>query len=206
MPTFRQLYYSSGVISSNPDLKPEYGWNYEVGYKRELGTEQWKAALFRIQLKDQISSRKDSNGLTQSYNAARYKNTGVELSYQKELNYHVSYTLGGIYNHPEKKDEEKNPWRNTLGRYQISAALQYQNDRTNASLNLSYLGDRVKYKEQSDVGGLLLSNLHVGYDVAKNAAITFDVYNLFNRRDLTDSDNAYYTLGRTFLIGLNYTF
>ena len=25
MPTFRQLYYSSGMIASNPDLKPEYG-------------------------------------------------------------------------------------------------------------------------------------------------------------------------------------
>lgn len=64
MPTFRQLYYSSGMIAANPDLKPEYGWNYEAGYKHDDGKEQVKVAVFHVDLDDQIMSRKITVGGT----------------------------------------------------------------------------------------------------------------------------------------------
>ena len=77
MPNFRQLYYSSGVLLQNPDLKPEYGWSYELGFKHDTPNDNFKAVLFHIDLDDQITNRK-VNGLTQSYNAAKYRNTGLE--------------------------------------------------------------------------------------------------------------------------------
>ena len=205
MPTFRQLYYSSGMIASNPDLKPEYGWNYEAGYKHDNGKEQFKAAVFHIDLDDQITSRK-VNGLSQSYNAAKYKNTGIELSYTNQLDENLTWTVGGIYSKPQNKTTNTAPWKDVLGKYQVMTSIDYQHDKTNASLNLSYMGGRVNNSKQTDVKPILLSNLHVGYEVFANATLTLDINNIFNRRDLTDPDGLYYTQGRTFLVGLNYNF
>lgn len=205
MPTFRQLYYSSGMIASNPDLKPEYGWNYEAGYKHDNGKEQFKAAVFHIDLDDQITSRK-VNGLSQSYNAAKYKNTGIELSYTNQLDENLTWTVGGIYSKPQNKTTNTAPWKDVLGKYQVMTSIDYQHDKTNASLNLSYMGGRVNNSKQTDVKPILLSNLHVGHEVFTNATLTLDINNIFNRRDLTDPDGLYYTQGRTFLVGLNYNF
>lgn len=205
MPTFRQLYYSSGMIASNPDLKPEYGWNYEAGYKHDNGKEQFKAAVFHIDLDDQITSRK-VNGLSQSYNAAQYKNTGIELSYTNQLDENLTWTVGGIYSKPQNKTTNTAPWKDVLGKYQVMTSIDYQHDKTNASLNLSYMGGRVNNSKQTDVKPILLSNLHVGHEVFANATLTLDINNIFNRRDLTDPDGLYYTQGRTFLVGLNYNF
>lgn len=205
MPTFRQLYYSSGAILQNPDLKPEYGWNYEAGYKHDNGKEQFKAAVFHIDLDDQITSRK-VNGLSQSYNAAKYKNTGIELSYTNQLDENLTWTVGGIYSKPQNKTTNTAPWKDVLGKYQVMTSIDYQHDKTNASLNLSYMGGRVNNSKQTDVKPILLSNLHVGHEVFANATLTLDINNIFNRRDLTDPDGLYYTQGRTFLVGLNYNF
>ena len=205
MPTFRQLYYSSGMIASNPGLKPEYGWNYEAGYKHDNGKEQFKAAVFHIDLDDQITSRK-VNGLSQSYNAAKYKNTGIELSYTNQLDENLTWTVGGIYSKPQNKTTNTAPWKDVLGKYQVMTSIDYQHDKTNASLNLSYMGGRVNNSKQTDVKPILLSNLHVGHEVFANATLTLDINNIFNRRDLTDPDGLYYTQGRTFLVGLNYNF
>ena len=205
MPTFRQLYYSSGMIASNPDLKPEYGWNYEAGYKHDNGKEQFKAAVFHIDLDDQITSRK-VNGLSQSYNAAKYKNTGIELSYTNQLDESLTWTVGGIYSKPQNKTTNTAPWKDVLGKYQVMTSIDYQHDKTNASLNMSYMGGRVNNSKQTDVKPILLSNLHVGHEVFTNATLTLDINNIFNRRDLTDPDGLYYTQGRTFLVGLNYNF
>lgn len=205
MPTFRQLYYSSGMIASNPDLKPEYGWNYEAGYKHDNGKEQFKAAVFHIDLDDQITSRK-VNGLSQSYNAAKYKNTGIELSYTNKLDENLTWTVGSIYSKPQNKTTNTAPWKDVLGKYQVMTSIDYQHDKTNASLNLSYMGGRVNNSKQTDIKPILLSNLHVGHEIFANATLTLDINNIFNRRDLTDPDGLYYTQGRTFLVGLNYNF
>ncbi len=209
MPTFRQLYYSSGILLQNPDLKPEYGWSYEAGYKHDNGNEQFKAAVFHIDLDDQITTRRvtvPGGTMTQSYNAAKYRNTGVELSYSKKLGDSLTWTVGGIYSKPQNKTTDNAPWKDVLGRYQVMTSVDYAHDKTSASLNLSYMGGRVNNSKQADVKPLLLSNLHVGHEVLPNAELTLDINNIFNRRDLTDPDSLYYTQGRTFLVGMTYSF
>lgn len=205
MPNFRQLYYSSGVLLQNPDLKPEYGWNYELGFKHDTPTDNFKAVLFHIDLDDQITNRK-VNGLTQSYNAAKYRNTGLELSYTKKINNNFDWSIGGIYSKPQNKTTESAPWKDVLGKYQIMTSMNYHSENTNAALNLSYMGNRVNNSKQTDVKPLLLSNLHIDHKILENASLTFDINNLFNRRDLSDPDGLYLTQGRTFILGMNYNF
>ena len=205
MPNFRQLYYSSGVLLQNPDLKPEYGWNYELGFKHDTPNDNFKAVLFHIDLDDQITNRK-VNGLTQSYNAAKYRNTGLELSYTKKINNNFDWSIGGIYSKPQNKTTESAPWKDVLGKYQIMTSMNYHSENTNAALNLSYMGNRVNNSKQTDVKPLLLSNLHIDHKILENASLTFDINNLFNRRDLSDPDGLYLTQSRTFILGMNYNF
>lgn len=209
MPTFRQLYYSSGALRANPDLKPEYGINYELGYKHITDEDSFKVALFKIDLKDQITSRKitvDGSTLSQSYNAAKYKNFGIEMNYTKNLNNGFQASIGGIIQNPQNKDNDKSPWKRVLGKYQIAGALSWHNEKTDVLISLSYSGDRVKNSSQASVGGILYSNLHVGHKVTGNSIVTFDINNLFDRRDLADPDGAYYTDGRTYRLGYTYKF
>nr|MBX2843392.1 TonB-dependent receptor [Flammeovirgaceae bacterium] len=48
-------------IFPNPDLKPEYGWNAEIGFKKQVGTNTWKtyldAAMFLMDYYDMIEFR-----------------------------------------------------------------------------------------------------------------------------------------------------
>lgn len=68
------------------------------------------------------------------------------------------------------------------------------------------MGNRVNNSKQTDVKPLLLSNLHIDHKILENASLTFDINNLFNRRDLSDPDGLYLTQGRTFILGMNYNF
>jgi len=47
IPTYTDMYYQSSVNEGNPDLLPEYAWNYEVGFKtRNLSTINAELSLF----------------------------------------------------------------------------------------------------------------------------------------------------------------
>ena len=94
----------------------------------------------------------------------------------------------------------------------MTAGVNYENRDLTAALSLSYWGDR-GYNSSSGErtrfypisGNLLVSNLHVAYRFTPDLTGTFDVDNLFNRRDYTNS-GTYRTVGRSFLVGVNYSF
>lgn len=219
MPTFRNLYYASSVVVPNPDLESEHGWNYEIGYKYSENGRRLNLTAFRIDIKDQIVAVKNLVD-NQSYqtNAAKYRNTGIELRYEQDVDKHFTYNVGAVFAKPQRMYKEGQAWIDTLGRYQINGGVNYVNRDFSAALNLSYWGNRFKNGVSSEKitvteisSPLLVSNLHLGYNVAKNVTATFDVDNLFNRKDIanvggTSNNNLYYTMGRTFRVGVNYNF
>lgn len=222
MPNFRNLYYSSGMIIPNPDLSPEKGINYEVGYKFETEGARLNIAAFRTEVKDQIISV-NVTGMSNTstpVNVSEFKNTGVEINYNRDLDKHFSYNLGAIFSNPQRRYAAGQEWSDALGRYQLSGSMNYSNRDLEAALNVSYWGSRVMNGTKT-VGGnkqltvteinkpLVVSNLHLGYKLQKNVKLTFDVDNLFNRKDIGNVDTSssqYYTQGRTFLVGMNYSF
>jgi hypothetical protein len=212
MPNFRNLYYASAVMVPNPNLKPESGWNYEVGYKYDGKGRRFTATVFHTDVCDQIVGVKGSDGRSYQTNAASYQNTGLEVSYAQDVDAHVTFNTGFTVGNPERKYKDGQPFVRALGRYQLTAGVNYENRDLSAALSLSYWGDR-GYNSTSNErvrfmpisGNLLASNLHVAYRFTPDLTGTFDVDNLFNRRDYTNSGN-YYTVGRSFLIGMNYAF
>ena len=214
MPNFRNLYYASAVMVPNPNLSPESGWNYEAGYKYDSKGRRFTASVFHTDVSDQIVGIKGTDGRSYQTNAASYRNTGVELSYAQDVEAHFSFNTGITYGNPERKYKEGQDWVRALGRYQMTVGVNYENRDLTAALSLSYWGDRgynstnTRTERVSFVPiprNLLVSNLHLAYRFTPDLTGTFDVDNLFNRRDYTNS-GTYRNVGRSFLVGVNYNF
>ena len=219
MPTFRNLHYKSSMIVDNPNLKPESGWNYEIGYKYEQASEKLNVALFRTDLENQIISIKRADlgaNISQSINAAKYKNIGLEANYEKQLDDNFSYNVGFTVSNPERKIDSNSEWIRAMGRYQIATGLNYVNKDTTANLSLSYWGDRVYTVTKNNTkiaerisSPLLVSNLNIGHRLSKDLTLNVGIDNIFDRKDIGNADTGsslYYTLGRTFKAGLTYNF
>ncbi|WP_315005504.1 TonB-dependent receptor [uncultured Selenomonas sp.] len=211
MPHFRNLYYASSVMVPNPNLSPESGWNYEAGYKYDSKGRRFTASVFHTDVSDQIVGVR-MGAVTYQTNAASYRNTGVELSYAQDVDAHFSFNTGITYGNPERKYKAGQDFVRALGRYQMTAGVNYENRDLTAALNLSYWGDRGYNGTSGErvtftpiTTNLLVSNLHLAYCFTPDLTGTFDVDNLFNRRDYTNS-GRYYTIGRSFLLGVNYAF
>ena len=213
MPNFRNLFYSSGMITPNPDLQPEKGMNYEMGYKYDTGDKRANIAIFSTRVEDQIVSFNLDDGTSTPRNISEYKNAGVEISFARDVDEHFSYNLGATFSEPLRKYNDNSPWVNALGKYQFNGGLSYQNRDIEAALSISYFGDRfVKTgdtKAEKIDSPLVLSNLHVGHRLKEKVKLTLDVNNIFDRKDINNADTGgslYYTQGRTFLVGLDYSF
>ena len=59
--TFKKINKGYASVSGR-NLKPEEGWNYELGYKHITNKDSWKVALFYMDFKNFFSWKPDSNG------------------------------------------------------------------------------------------------------------------------------------------------
>ena len=78
MPTFSQMAPSGSLGGiDNPDLKPQRGLNYEIGYKAVKGNHSYRAALFHAKVKDNISAtvigRDEQGSVIYQYTNKDYK-------------------------------------------------------------------------------------------------------------------------------------
>lgn len=217
MPTFTQLYKDKDSdFIPNPNLKPETGYNYEIGYKKHYDNSQLKIALFKIDVSDQIDWQpveRDSKGKvtkSQAQNLSGFRNAGIEVAYENKINNHMSYSLGSSFSNPEIQKNEGDSWTRTMGRIQLSGMLKYKNGPTTAALSAMYYGDRVAVDEERNVvdrKAMLPVNLHIQHEIAKDRTITFDIDNLLDRQDITTNGwSAYYSMPRSYKIGYDIRF
>lgn len=203
MPTFNQLYDTAGQISgANADLTPEEGWNYETGLKWENKNSSIKVAVFHMDY-DAIKYVNKSAATDDPYYVPEnmpFRNTGIEMSYQKQVNKAFSYLIGASYGNPEIYSSGK--WTQQYGRIQFNSSLKYQEDRWTTSLSASYLGDRAYTNKPQ-----LPVNMTVAYSIDQNKTINLSLENLLDRRDInTHSASAYYSLPRSYRLGYTQLF
>lgn len=171
----------------NPDLKAENGWNYEIGWKKKLsGQELLKLNVFHMDINDRIYRSKDkATGKNIYRNANKYRNTGVELSYEKAASSKFSYNLGVSLSDPEQQ-VGKAGWARTDFKLGLNAGVGYAIDNTKVNLVANYMAERVNgTKPMLDV------NLNVKHKLSDNGALSLNVYNLLDRQDIrTGSSNG----------------
>lgn len=176
----------------NPDLKAENGWNYEFGWKKKLAADElFKVNLYHMDINDRIYSQRNYNGSGKNMflNANKYRNTGVEVSYEKaasERGYisKFSYNVGVSYGNPEQK-LAKGDWQRVDFKLGLHAGVGYNLGKTNANIYANYMAERI-----NGVKPMLDLTLNVKQQITKNDALRFAVYNLLDRDDIRTGSSS----------------
>lgn len=210
MPTFSQMYGASDTAIANPDLKPQKGVSYEAGWKRVTDSHSWKAAVYHIDITDNISATWDTDKTEYQYTNADFKNTGIELSCDIEGKNGWSYNWGVNYMDPKVKGTKKPYWDRKYGRVQLNGGITYSKDKWVSSLQGTYLAERVgtpssshSYHEKP----YFLTSLTTTYNADKQNSFTLTMDNLLDREDnLSHSGSEYYSTPFNFMLTYNYKF
>lgn len=171
----------------NPDLKAENGWNYEFGWKKKLAADElFKVNLYHMDINDRIYSQRNYNdsGKSMFLNANKYRNTGVEVSYEKAASEKFSYNVGVSYGNPEQK-LAKGDWQRVDFKLGLHAGVGYNLGKTNANIYANYMAERI-----NGVKPMLDLNLNVKQQITKNDALRFAVYNLLDRDDIRTGSSS----------------
>ena len=171
----------------NPDLKVENGWNYEFGWKKKLAADElFKVNLYHMDINDRIYSQRNYNGSGKSMflNANKYRNTGVEVSYEKAASEKFSYNVGVSYGNPEQK-LAKGDWQRVDFKLGLHAGVGYSLGKTNANIYANYMAERI-----NGVKPMLDLTLNVKQQITKNDALRFAVYNLLDRDDIKTGSSS----------------
>ncbi len=214
MPTFSQMYGASETAVANPDLKPQSGRNYELGWKKVNDTHSWKAALYHIDIKDNITAKWNGAKSEYQYRNEDFKNTGVELTCNISGANGFSYNYGINYGNPKVKESGENAkkpyWDRKYGRWQLTGGVDFVKDKWRASLQGTYMAKRVAAPSSSDsfrIKPYFMTSLTATYSADKQNSLTLTLDNLLNREDnLSHSGSEYYSTPFNFMMSYNYKF
>lgn len=222
LPTFTQL-YGGGNIIGVPGLKPQSGTHYEIGLKKNVGTQSFRLALYHYKIKDSLEAKTFNNYSDVYYANEDIKNTGIELDWSNHPSENLTYHLGFSYSNPEKKNTRvslvgrgtrrhvettKGDWHSYYGRVGFNAGVTYRHGKLTSSFEMSVLGDRTRdaapyahFKDQC------FSDLNFSYQANENSRFFLNIDNLFNRHDIiSTASSSFYNLGRNFMAGYEYKF
>jgi len=214
MPTFSQMYSTgSGMVVGDPNLRPQTGRHYEIGWKKNHYGHKWRVALFNYKIEDNISFSKDGD----KYYAINedLKNTGIELSVDIQGENGWSYQYGLTYSNPQGKSKSekagtKDYWDRNFGRVQLNGGATYHKDKWTASLSANYLAKRVLTPSSAhsfETKPYLLTTLNVNYAVDATSAINLSIDNLLDRQDIVNhGSSAYYSAPINYMLRYKYKF
>ena len=193
-PTARELYF---FPSSNPDLKPEEMWNYELGVSHLLT--EWlalEASGYHIDASELI--RIDTTVFpNMTINTGNISYNGVELSLKAELT--TGFVLHSSYNHIFT-DEIL-----AFSPNKLTLSAGYERKRYGGSISASHIDNLYAGTAADDaVDNYTAVNLSVYYRVNSHTRFRLNVENLFDAD--YETVKGYPMPGRTFFGKLNYVF
>lgn len=213
MPTFAQLYGQTEQIKGDPNIKPQTGTHYEVGWKKINDSHAWRLAAFKYKIDDFISTNTSTDPWTTENE--NHKNHGIELSCDINGSNGWSFNWGITYQDLKLRKStsagNNTPWTNKYGNWMLNGGVNYSQDKWQASIMGNYLADRTlenNYKPKS-VKPMLLTSMRVAYKPVVSQEIYLTVDNIFDRQDITthsSAGSAYYTPERSFELGYRFTF
>ena len=213
MPTFAQMYPNNDRQMAAPDLRPQKGVNYEIGWKQKHNGHSWKAALFHMRVKDNITAQVNRIGGRAEYQYTNedFRNIGLELSNEIQGTHGFSYNWGLTWQNPQTKSSKKMlGWERTFGRIQLTGGVTYKKDKWTSSLSASYLADRVQSPSDAPAyrsKPYLLTTWNTTYAPDENSELSLRIDNVLNRNDTTmHSGSEYYVAPINYLLSYSYRF
>ena len=178
---------------SGRNLKPEEGWNYELGYKHITNKDSWKIAAFYMDFKNFFSWKPDSNGkMTIRVNGGRYRNVGIEAQYGRKLTDHLKMTVGASYSNPKQMEIDKNYWKQANPKLQFTGGIHYNSSTWTAGSSINFVTKRMKNRDGGINPNLVAWNAYVGYRFNENSSIRLDARNLLNRHNVISNGDWEY--------------
>ena len=178
---------------SGRNLKPEEGWNYELGYKHITNKDSWKVAAFYMDFKNFFSWKPDSNGkMTIRVNGGRFRNVGVEAQYGRKLTDRLKVTVGAAYSNPKQMEIDKDYWKQANPKLQLTGGIHYNSSTWTAGSSINFVTKRMKNRDGGINPNLVAWNAYVGYQFNENSSIRLDARNLLNRHNVISNGDWEY--------------
>lgn len=178
---------------SGRNLKPEEGWNYELGYKHITNKDSWKVAAFYMDFKNFFSWKPDSNGkMTIRVNGGRFRNVGVEAQYGRKLTDRLKVTVGAAYSNPKQMEIDKNYWKQANPKLQFTGGIHYNSSTWTAGSSINFVTKRMKNRDGGINPNLVAWNAYVGYQFNENSSVRLDARNLLNRHNVISNGDWEY--------------
>ena len=210
MPKFAQMYGASSRLVPAPDLKPQTGVTYEIGWKAKHAGHTWKAALFHMDVKDNITATWKPRDNRYQYTNEDFRNTGLELSCETQGKHGFSWNWGVTWQNPETKGSKGTDWERTFGKLQLTGGVLYKKGKWSSSLTGSYLAGRVQSPSSEPAYACkpyFLTSWSTAYHPDERSEIRLSVENVLDRADVTSHTGANYRVAPTnFMLSCNYTF
>ena len=178
---------------SGRNLKPEEGWNYELGYKHITNKDSWKVAAFYMDFKNFFSWKPDSNGRnTIRVNGGRYRNVGIEAEYGRKLTDRLKMSVGASYSNPKQMEIDTNYWKQANPKLQFTGGIHYNSSTWTAGSSINFVTKRMKNRDGGINPNLVAWNAYVGYQFNENASVRLDARNLLNRHNVISNGDWEY--------------
>ena len=178
---------------SGRNLKPEEGWNYELGYKHITNKDSWKVAAFYMDFKNFFSWKPDSNGRnTIRVNGGRYRNVGIEAEYGRKLTDRLKMSVGASYSNPKQMEIDKNYWKQANPKLQFTGGIHYNSSTWTAGSSINFVTKRMKNRDGGINPNLVAWNAYIGYQFNENASVRLDARNLLNRHNVISNGDWEY--------------
>ena len=178
---------------SGRNLKPEEGWNYELGYKHITKKDSWKVAAFYMDFKNFFSWKPDSNGkMTIRVNGGRFRNVGVEAQYGRKLTDRLKVTVGAAYSNPKQMEIDKMYWKQANPKLQFTGGIHYNSSTWTAGSSINFVTKRMKNRDGGINPNLVAWNAYVGYQFNENSSVRLDARNLLNRHNVISNGDWEY--------------
>ena len=178
---------------SGRNLKPEEGWNYELGYKHITNKDSWKVAVFYMDFKNFFSWKPDSNGRnTIRVNGGRYRNVGIEAEYGRKLTDRLKMSIGASYSNPKQMEIDKNYWKQANPKLQFTGGIHYNSSTWTAGSSINFVTKRMKNRDGGINPNLVAWNAYVGYQFNENSSVRLDARNLLNRHNVISNGDWEY--------------
>ena len=190
--TFRSVNRQYTAVSGK-NLKPEEGWNYELGYKRLNKKDSWKVDVFYMDFKNFFQWQPDVNGRpTVRVNGGKFHNVGIEAEYSRHLSDRLKMSVSGSYSNPKQREMNETYWKQAAPKLQFTTGIHYKSSTWDAGTSLNFVTKRLRNRDGGLNPNIALWNAYVGYHFNKDATLRLDARNLLNRHNVVSNGDYEY--------------
>ncbi len=212
-PTIDDLYYNNPYMKGNPNLNPEKGDTFTVGYGTKLNDKtDINVSYFYSDLDDAIAWEWDENWNGEAKNINRQKKNGIELSINHELNdnwdLEASYTYVRVRNDNNDGAGFVRDLNYAPNTYRLG--VRYHDEKWTADLMMRAASGADTTKAYID-SSYVTFDMAASYKATKDWTIFAKGYNLINKAyaehaGVTGGRYDYPAQSRRFIIGAEYSF